>query len=61
LIVSYVLLGGWNFLACEDCEKIKKKIIKEKCPARKRYLKDVVLEEHYAFQEKHRFHYAKVS
>lgn len=60
-ITNYTLnVGGWNFLACEDCERIKRKIIKAKGRAEKRRLNEV-LKRHYAVQESHRSHYNDVA
>ena len=60
LLHTYVTAGGWNFLACEDCERIKKRIYKAKCLAQKRHYM-AILNEHYKHQENHRAHYLHVS
>ena len=55
-----IATGGWNFLACEVCEKFKTTIRKAKYTADKRRLY-AKLNKHYAFQEDHRTHYRNVS
>jgi hypothetical protein len=60
LFITLCWQGGWNFLACEDCEALKRKIRHAKSPLEKKHAEED-LDNHYSLQQIHRDHYRNVA